>query len=205
MRDGSHGKLLNRALDIRHNVSGFDDLAHELNLVSLNAQVSSVRIGSIGEAFRVLTEETSRISDALTRLVSQVRDLTGRWTALSARAVRNEKRIDILRRAPAYRQVGHNASLIQAEAQFMTAIAEAESESPGFIRSISEVADEMNKSLRLINYVTSGIMIESSRLTSDAVETEALQHLAGKMQSTADSIRGVAARIVGDLKDLTRG
>jgi hypothetical protein len=197
-------RLLRGSLDIRHHVSGFDALAYELNLVSLNAQVAAVRIGNAGEAFRVLTEETSRISLTLNRLVQQIRELTGRWTALTARTLRNGRQVELLRLAPAYRREGQSALLIAMETRLTAAIAESEDENSRFIQAIAAIAEEMNKSLRVINYVTSGILIESSRLTGNSLEMETLQHIAGKVQSTAESIRGTATLIVSALGDLSR-
>lgn len=198
-------RILNGALDIRHHVSGFDVLAYDLRLVSLNAQVASVRFGTAGDAFRVLTEETSRISEALARLVTQIRDLTRQWTALSARALGSERQVELLRRSALYQRAPQNATLIAADARLGSAIGASTAENTRFIRATSAIAEEMNKSLRLINYVTSGILVESTRLTNDPLEMETLQYLAKKMQSTADSIRGTAASIVGKLDELTRG
>ena len=60
---------LTSALNVRSQVSGLLDLAHEIMLVSLNSQITSAQIGIAGRVFSVMTSEITAISSDLHNIV----------------------------------------------------------------------------------------------------------------------------------------
>ncbi len=196
-------ECLNAALGIRHRIRGFRQLAAALNHVSLNAQIASARIGAESKAFSVFTSETLVIAVSLGETVERIRALTRQWTCMIAKTLLDESRLSMLRRARAKSGDKNQESLVQAEGVFFRSLQEFERTNAHFISDLIQIIEDMGKSLRLINYVKSGLMIETSRLQGDKWGTASFRHLALEMQNAADNIRKVATEVVSQLHTLS--
>lgn len=193
------------ALGVRYHVTGLLDLAHEITLVSLNAKITSAQIGDAGRVFSVMTNEITDISAALRETVEHIRALTQRWTRIIAVASQQMRRLRSLEEAQARGAAKHHDlhMLKQAGKNAASALKDYDRSYPPLLGELLRIVDDMEKSLKIVNYVKIGILIESERLGGTASnERSPFQHLANEMQAAAERIRDIAQQTMQQLKSL---
>ncbi len=199
-------KTLVSALGVRHHVTGLLGLAHEITLVSLNAKITSSQIGDAGRVFSVMTNEITAISTHLHKTVNDIRQVTHDWTQIIAKASGQMRRLQSLSEARA-RGAAKGHSLERIDGAFYQAtdfLKEFSGSHPKLLAELLRIINGMERSLKVVNYVKIGIMIESARLTGiDGTEHNPFQHLADEMQSAAEKIRAIATRTTQQLQGLT--
>jgi hypothetical protein len=199
-------KALTSALGVRYHVSSLLDLAHEITIVSLNSQITSAQIGDAGRVFSVMTSEITDISAALRETVKDIRRLTQELTKLTAVAAQQIRRLRSLDKAGSIaKNKGKKMDVLEkASVQPMRLLKSYQENYPRLLRELLAVIGGMEKSLKIVNYVKIGILIESERLSgTDSNELSPFQHLTNEMQTAADSIRNVAQQTIQLLSGLS--
>ncbi len=199
-------KTLVSALGVRYHVTSLLDLAHEITLVSMNAKISSAQIGDAGKVFGVMTNEITDISAALRATVQNIRTLTQEWTKIIAIAAQQMRYLGSLDEAIALGKAkNHSLEMLEkSRVRAENALKEYDKDYPRLVRELVRIIDGMEKSLKIVNYVKIGILIESERLRGmDGSEKSPFQHLANEIQSAADEIRVVSRNTMRQLKLLT--
>jgi methyl-accepting chemotaxis protein len=191
------------ALGIRFYITSFQVLASDLNLLSLNAQIASAKMGDDGRAFKVITSENSGISGTLLETAKRIRELTYSWTKLVAKASQDMRKLYLFDKVGPKLSKNSRLSatrMADIKKKLQTDILDYERKQPKLTLELLQIIDEMEKSLRLINYVKSGLLIESSYLDRDSASRASFQHLAEEMQNGAEKIREVASHAMSQLK-----
>lgn len=194
------------ALGVRHLVTSLLDLAYEITLVSLNAKITSAQIGDAGRVFSVMTSEITDISMDLRNTVDDIRNLTQQWTKIIAGASQQLRRLRSLEKASNLGKAkGHDTHMLDDFiARAEESLKSYDGSYPKLLTDLLRIIDGMEKSLKIVNYVKIGIMIESERLNGTASsERSPFQHLANEMQSAADRIRTIAQQTMQKLRGLT--
>lgn len=186
------------SLAIRHRLAVLADLAREITLVALNAKVSSAQLGSTGAAFSVMTQEIQLIASSLRNTVDDVRHLTKEWTKLSAKiATANNQRQQFIR---ANRNGSHfTPALARVTRELIT----LEKQTPRMITRLIDIVDDMERSLRVVNYVTVGILMESERIGHAGIQGQSQQPfevLAQEMRDASEQIRSLATYSVQQMQ-----
>lgn len=200
-------KTLVSALGVRHHVSSLLDLAHEITLVSLNAKVTSAQIGEAGRVFSVMTSEITDISANLRQTVRDIRELTQKWTKIIAGASQQIRGLRSIEHsiAMAKKKNHQMPGLIASRERAMEQLRQYDGSYPRLLGELIGIIEAMEKSLKVVNYIKIGIMVESERLSGDASgERSPFQHLANEMQSAADKIRNIAQNTMQKLRELNR-
>lgn len=188
------------SLAIRHKLANLLTLAHAISLLALNAKVSSAQLGDQGAVFSVMTQEIQTIALDLRRTVVDVRALTEEWTRTSARTASLARRQRVIANAQAHSNhpQGFNTSLSHANDELdglrrMT---------PNMIGKLVQIVDDMERSLRVVNYVTVGIMMEAERLDRSHQGQQTFEHLAAEMRVASTQIRDMATFSIKQMQNL---
>lgn len=187
-------EMLRVSLGIRHHLARLLSLAHEITLVSLNAKVSSAQLGSAGSVFTVMTQEIQSIAQTLRTTVDDVRALTHDWTRLAADHTQLSHQLSVLNQAKT-----SIPAIVTAIQQTEFHLDQKAKQMPRLTGKLTAIVDDMERSLRVVNYVTVGIMIESERV-QDSQQT--FDHLAREMQNAAERIREIANYSVKQMNEL---
>ena len=180
--------MLRVSLGIRHHLARLLVLAHEISLVSLNAKVSSAQLGQAGSVFSVMTQEIQSIAGDLRHTVEDVRALTHDWTRLAADVALLQDLIRVLE------QTGdRHPPVRRALIEKRTQLHHLQRKMPRMTGKLIMIIDDMERSLRVVNYVTVGILIESERISATTDDQQPFDHLAREMQSAAERIRDIAS------------
>ena len=197
---------LTSALNVRSQVSGLLDLAHEIMLVSLNSQITSAQIGIAGRVFSVMTSEITAISSDLHNIVGDIRRLTQEWTRLTAIGTQQMRNLNRLEKANSLIQAKGRVfeALKTARVKPMSLLKDYQDNYPRLLSELFIVIDGMEKSLKIVNYVKIGILIESERLNySGRTGVSPFQHLTTEMQSAANKIRTAGQQAMQLLKAIS--
>ncbi len=185
------------ALRVRHQTAALAGFAYQMSLLAMNAKVTSAKIGDSGRSFNVLTDEIAATSRALDGTVENIRDLTARWTRLVATGFTISREQHIL--TDAQRRCAGNsraqAQLSAAAARAQRRLSDARARHPPMLTELVGIADDLEKLLRIIDYIKVTILIESAHFTSAGSRESAqspFAHLAEEMHRAAERIREVA-------------
>lgn len=199
-------RTLKLALGVRYHVSGLLRLAHEITLVSMNAKITSAQIGEAGKVFMVMTNEITEISNSLRETVGDIKKLTHEWTRVIAIATEQMRHCQSIEEAERLlKKEGREIlQFVDAKASSQRILNEYEDSYPRLLEQLWRIIEGMERSLKLVNYVKIGILIESERLTGMDGSESPFAHLAQEMQVAADEIRTIAQETMQELTALRK-
>jgi hypothetical protein len=90
------GALFGHCLSAFHSFQGLDQLAEDMRILSLNAELAAGRAGQAGVAVRALTQYTRQLVSQLNRLQGDMRALRRATHDISARTLRDLQRLRLL-------------------------------------------------------------------------------------------------------------
>jgi methyl-accepting chemotaxis protein len=160
--------ITNSAIEIGKVVKTIDDIAFQINLLALNANVEAARAGKYGRGFAVVAEEVRNLAVRSGQAVQET-------TEIVETALTNIQKGDELTRQTA-KQLQKITTYSTKVAQFLVEIAAASGEQ-------SEAMDQVTKGLEQVDLVT-----QSN--TASAEETaSAAQELAGQAKMLLQAVR----------------
>lgn len=196
-------QTLRAALQLRYSVGGLLGLAQEITLVSFNAQAASAQIGDAGRVFSVMTREITHVSTELRQTVTHIRSLTQDWTKKIALGLTHLRRLEAFERAISLAPASAHRRLNLAARPSKVAIQALASEYPKMLHALFGILEELDRAVKLINYVKVSILVEDQRLVADERgERRTFKHLADEMQSATQKIRDIAAEAAVSLRDM---
>jgi len=162
------GALFGYCLSAFHAFQGLSELAEDMRILSLNAELAAGRAGTAGVAVRALTQYTRQLVTQLNRLREDMGDLRRTTHDLSARTLRDLQRLRLLGDARA-RCAGHlsgrescSAVLRQAEAEMREDSARLMQVMMDNTRRLSAHAGRIRQVAEQSNGIATNIAIEAA-------------------------------------------
>lgn len=199
-RQASDTGDMQASLAIRHKLASLLSLAHAISLLALNAKVSSAQLGIRGAVFSVMTQEIQTIATDLRRTVEDVRALTEAWTRQSARiaSLANRQRVIANAQASSRHPTGFARGIAEANRE----LDDLRRLTPDMVGKLVQIVDDMERSLRVVNYVTVGILMEAERLDRSHQGQQTFTHLATEMRVASTQIRDMATFSIKQMENL---
>ena len=194
-------ETLRDALRIRKSVADLERYSGAVALLALNAKISAAKLGIRGRPFKALTHEITKTSFNLNAIGDQIRELTHRLTCIMAKSLQLAHRSRVMGEAAAL--CGPNSSarapLAHAHEQSQLELRAENARYPKMLRELRMVAEELANALRILEYVKTGLLVESSHLARNHIHNPFL-YLATELDEATARIRQITESVVGSCR-----
>lgn len=190
------GALFGYCLSAFHSFQGLSELAEDMRILSLNAELAAGRAGQSGVAVRALTQYTRQLVAQLNRLQEDMRALRRTTHDLSARTLRDLQRLRLLAdaRARCERQPANGGgaeSLRRAEADMRDESTALMQVMMSNTRSLRAHAGHVKQVAEQSNGIATNIAIEAAAAGSHEAE---FSNVANTMKSYILALQSMVER-----------
>jgi hypothetical protein len=189
-------------LRIRKSVAELERYSGAVALLAINAKISAAKLGVRGRPFKALTHEITKTSFNLNAIGDQIRELTHRLTCIMAKSLQLAHRSRVMGEAAAL--CGPNSSarapLAHAHEQSQLELRAENARYPKMLRELRMVAEELANALRILEYVKTGLLVESSHLARNHIHNPFL-YLATELDQATARIRQITESVVGSCRN----
>lgn len=118
----NQSKLAEQVAQIRKLTSTVQEVAHQTNLVALNAAIEAARAGEAGRGFAIVADEVKQLAEKTTQATDQIEAVTASIGAFSQQ-LDGDVRQGVQRLERAQDRAGHTAGTLEREGEALRAIA----------------------------------------------------------------------------------
>ena len=192
-------ETLRDALRIRHSVADLERFSGALALLALNAKISAAKLGLRGRPFKALTHEITKTSFNLNAIVGHIRQLTHKLTCIVAKSLQLAHRSSVMGEAAAL--CGPNSSakapLARALERSHMDLRAEDARYPKMFRELRMIAEQLANELRILEYIKTGLLVESSHLGARKLIRNPFLNLATELDEATARIRHITENIIG--------
>lgn len=193
------GLILSHSLAAFQAVAGLGNLAEDLRVLSLNAELAAARAGSDGRAIRALTQYTRELVHRLLAMDAELAALKTDSYASAAQAMKWLGRRHVMQRADGAPASAAAHRLAAAAADRMAQVADSVASLAASVRRIDAIAGQAAT-------IATNISIEAARIRDEAGGfaevaggmrryVECLATMTGAVRHSVDTATGLAARL----------
>lgn len=176
-----------------HAFGELDELAENLRILSLNAELAAGRAGDKGRAVRALTQYTRELVNRLAQIQGEMNTLRGRTFALSSTILRGLRQMSLFERACGLIADGqHDARAKSAGDRALNAIMEM------LVDTLDGMANSVGELSRRTHAVEEVVSQSDSIATNIAIEAAAAGVHEKEFRTVSDTMR----RYVDDLRQM---
>jgi len=197
------GGLLGDCRRAFHAFATLNELAENLRILSLNAELAAGRAGEKGRAVRALTQYTRELVNRLAQLQAEMETLRGRTFALSSTVLRGLQQMALLEQACALSQLASQGG--PAERAFMEATSTMVDTLEGMavaVRDLSRRTHGIEEVVSQSDSIATNIAIEAAAAGSHEKEFRTVaetmrryvEQLRQMIEEAADAVRRAADR-----------
>ena len=118
----NQSKLAEQVAQIRKLTSTVQEIAHQTNLVALNAAIEAARAGEAGRGFAIVADEVKQLAEKTTQATDQIEAVTSSIGAFSQQ-LDGDVRQGVQHLERAQDRAGHTAGTLEREGETLRAIA----------------------------------------------------------------------------------
>lgn len=199
LRTGS-SEMLAGAVRAHQALARLAELAEDLRILSLNAELAAGRAGEQGRSIRVLTLATRELVRQLTTIAERLGELKATTYGASAGALKTHHRLRIIERAARLQHDDSTlAGLNSATERFLALIADDMSQVADCIQALSQQASRVSAIAVHAGTIATNIAIEAAsagqHTTQFLTVSQTMQRYAEELRRMTEEARGALSRV----------